>query len=172
MNPVIENLLNRRSVRAFEEKALPREDLDLLARCGAYAPSALNRQSRRFTVVTDPQTISALADAIGTALSREGYNMYRPAALILPSDEKENPFFKEDLSCALENIFLAAHSLGIGSVWINQLGSCCDHPRVRPLLDALQIPANHGVLGIAALGYAKPEGIRKPTKTNPIHFAD
>lgn len=57
-----------------------------------------------------------------------------------------------DCACALENIFLAATSLGIGSCWINQIGQNCDDPDVRALLTVLGVPENHKVYGCAALG--------------------
>lgn len=56
---------------------------------------------------------------------------------------------------ALENIFLAAHALGVGSVWINQLRDFCDVPEVRALLHEYGVPDGHAVYGSAALGYAK-----------------
>ena len=59
-----------------------------------------------------------------------------------------------DCACAMQNIFLAAKSLGIGSCWINQLGQTCDDPDVRAFLTKLGIPENHRVYGCAALGYA------------------
>jgi nitroreductase len=172
MNKVIENILTRRSVKAFNEEPIKKEDLELIARCGAYAPSALNGQSRQFTIVTDKATIKELADAIALACNREGYDMYKPVALIIPSDEKDNRFFTEDLSCALENMFLAAHSLGIGSVWLNQLRVTCDSQNVRSILSKIGIPKSHGVCGFCALGYAKNKDIPTPKKTNVIRFFD
>ena len=61
---------------------------------------------------------------------------------------------KRTNACAMENIFLAAHSLGIGSVWINQLQGICDEPSIREILNDFGIPADHIVYGMAALGYA------------------
>ena len=60
----------------------------------------------------------------------------------------------EDNACALENMFLAAHSFGIGSVWINQMRDICDEPEVREMLRSWEIPDSHRVFGMAALGYA------------------
>ena len=74
--------------------------------------------------------------------------------LILASNERDNPHGVEDCACALENVFLAAHALGIGSVWINQLKGICDRPKVRALLTRMHLPESHIVLGCAALGYA------------------
>ena len=59
-----------------------------------------------------------------------------------------------DCACAIENMFLAAHSLGIGSCWINQLGTTCDDPEVRAFITSLGVPENHKGYGCVALGYA------------------
>ena len=53
MNEVMENILTRRSVRAFLEKEIPMEELEQIVKAGAYAPSAMNRQTWKFTVLTD-----------------------------------------------------------------------------------------------------------------------
>ena len=63
--------------------------------------------------------------------------MYNPQVLLVPSNERENPHGMEDNACALENIFLAAHSFGIGSVWINQLRDICEEEEVRDILTDL-----------------------------------
>ena len=154
MNAVMENLLTRRSVRAFEEKEIPQEVMEQLVQAALYAPSARGLQTWQFTVVTDRDKIQELAAVMAAELGRSDYDMYAPQALIIPSNEKESRFRKEDDACAMENIFLAAHSLGIGSVWINQLQGICDESAVREVLRELQIPDSHVVYGLAALGYA------------------
>ena len=101
--------------------------------------------------------IACLAETMRVALGREHYDMYKPTALIIPSNLRESHLGRDDNSCALENIFLAAHSYGVGSVWINQLGAVCDDEKVRAMLDEFGIPSDHVVYGIAALGYAAPD---------------
>ena len=91
---------------------------------------------------------------------------------IIPSNEKSSPFGKEDNACALENIFLAAHSFGIGSVWINQLQGICDAPAIRAVLDELEIPADHVVYGMAALGYPAEAPNKQVVKTGKVRFID
>ena len=153
MNEVIRNLLTRRSVRKFTDQKITKEDLDILLKVAIAAPSGMNKQTWQFTAVTDEEKIQKLAAAVGKALDREKYDIYKPAALIIPSNLRESPWGMEDNACALENIFLAAHSLGIGSVWINQLRHCCDEPEVRKILREWGIPDDHVIYGIAALGY-------------------
>lgn len=114
----------------------------------------MGKQTWQFTVVKNRKKVQRLAEAAGKILSRENYDMYQPEILIIPSNQRDNPHGKEDNACAMENIFLAAHSLGIGSVWINQLQGICDEPSIREILNDFGIPADHIVYGMAALGYA------------------
>lgn len=172
MNATMENILTRRSVRSFEEKEIPREELEQIAKAAIYAPSGQNKQTWKITVVTDRNKIQALAKAVGEKLGRTGYDMYSPQVLVIPSNARENHHSQDDNACAMENIMLAAHSLGIGSVWINQVRDVCDTPEVRSILKEWEIPDSHVIFGIAALGYAKGPVNQNPEKTGAIHFVD
>ena len=172
MNAAMENLLTRRSVRAFEEKEIPREELEQIAKAAVYAPSGQNKQTWKITVVTDRNKIQALAKAVGKELGRAEYDMYSPQALVIPSNARDNRHSQDDNACAMENIMLAAHSFGIGSVWINQVREVCDAPEVRSILKEWEIPDSHVIFGIAALGYAKGPVNQKQKKTGAIHFVD
>lgn len=170
MNNVIENLLTRRSIRAFLEKPISEEDLNLILKTAVYAPSGMNKQSWKFTAVTDRTKIQKLAAAIAKEIGSENYDMFNPEVLIIPSNDKNFVLGREDNACALENIFLAAHSLGIGSVWINQLRNICDVPPIRAILDEFQIPADHVVYGMASLGYPAETPSQEVRKTGKIHI--
>ena len=91
---------------------------------------------------------------------------------IITSNTKDSRFGIDDNACALENIFLAAHSFGIGSVWINQLRDACDAHAVRKLLDSFGIPADHTAYGIAALGYAAAPSPKDVVKTGKVVFVE
>lgn len=172
MNQVMNCILGRRSVRAFEKKEIPQEVIDACLQAALYAPSGRNLQTWQFTVVTDRDKIQALAKAVEKELERPGYNMYQPKLLIIPSNHKESRFGVEDNACAMENIFLAAWSFGVGSVWINQLRDICDRASIRELLTAWGVPQNHVVYGIAALGYPAPSPPKEIKKTGKIVFAE
>lgn len=152
-NETIEAILTRRSIRSFSETPVSKDILETLAECGRHAPSGMGLQTWKFTVVTNGAVIREICRIVEKELDRPGYDMYRPTALIIPSNEKSSPYGPEDNACALENIFLAARSLGVGSVWINQLRNICDVPELRSLFNRMEIPADHVVFGIAALGY-------------------
>ena len=172
MNSVMEHLLTRRSVRAFQEKEIPTQELEQILEAARYAPSGMGRQTWKFTTVVNREKIQRLAALISQELGRNEYDMYKPQVLIIPSNDADSKFGKEDNACSLENIFLAAWSFGIGSVWLNQLQGICNTPAIRSLLTEWNIPENHVVYGMAALGYPaypeKREAVEKIGKINII----
>ncbi len=168
MNMVMENLLTRRSVRAFLDKPIPVEELREILKAAAYAPSGMGRQTWQFTAITDCKKIQQLAAAVSKELGRDNYDMYQPQVLIIPSNQADSKFGKEDNACAMENIFLAAWSFGIGSVWLNQLQGISDRPAIRAILTQWGIPTDHVVYGMAALGYPAAEPAKEVTKTGKI----
>ena len=162
MNEVMNNILTRRSIRKFTDTPISREILDDLVQAALHEPSGMGKQTWKFTVVTNKNAIKRLAEAIKTTLNRPGYDLYCPAAIIIPSNLRDSSWGKEDDACALENIFLAANSYGVGSVWINQLQNICDTPAIRDILNDFGVPANHVVYGMAALGYPDPDTVIQP----------
>ena len=173
MNEVINNILTRRSVRAFSDQPITRESMELLIEAGMYAPSGMNLQTWKFIGVLNQEKITELATVVGKAWDRPSLNFYSPTALIIISNEKESRFGKEDNAAALQNIFLAAHSLEIGSVWINQLNNgTSENPEVRAMLNTLGVPENHTVFGIAALGYLAGEAKGKVEKTGKYEIIE
>lgn len=173
MNKVYDNILTRASVRSFTDKAIERSDLEMILDAGVHAPSGMNKQTWRFTVLSSQDKIQGFAKAVREALGRdEGYNFYKPAALVIMSNDRDNHLGEADCACALENMFLMAHELGIGSCWINQANACCDDEVVRSMLTTFGIPANHKVYGMAALGYAAGEVVPKEKNKAVICFVD
>lgn len=173
MNQVYENIITRRSCRAFTNQEIKKEDLDLILQAGIYAPSGMNYQSWQFTVIRKQENMEKLAKVIQKAANRaENYNLYAPKVIILVSNDRDNVNGLADASCAMENMFLMAHSLGIASCWINQLRGICDVPQVRAMLDSFGIPENHLVWGIADLGYAAVPAKKMGRNEDVIKFVD
>lgn len=135
--------------------------LETLAECGTFAPSGHNLQTWRFTVVQNAETIAEIKELVRETAKREKvyfYGFNNPAALILVSNDRRNHYAVQDASCAAQNIMLAAHSLGLGSVWLNPLMTICDEPEIRELLRSFEVPDTHIVWAMLALGYPAQEG--------------
>ncbi|GAA0076395.1 nitroreductase [Clostridium sp. CTA-5] len=171
MNEILQNILTRRSVRKFKDQQITDVEIDQILQAGIYAPSGMNLQSWQFTVVQNKDKIENLAKVVRTALNKdENYNFYNPPTLIMLSNDKDNTNGLADCSCALENIFLMANALGIGSCWINQLKSICDEKEVREVLNEFGIPKNHIVWGMASLGYPVDKIKANPRKEGIVKF--
>lgn len=161
MNETMSTILSRRSARKFTAEPISDEIMQQLVEAALHAPSGMGKKTWSFIAITNKAAIQTLIEAMAKQLGSESYNMYCPTALIIPTNLRDNPFGMEDNACALQNIFLAAESFGVGSVWINQLRGICDAEAIRPILQKLGVPDDHVVYGIAALGYPA-EGATRP----------
>ncbi len=153
MKDVFSVIHNRASVRDFTGEPVPKEYLRVIAESGRHAPTGCNTQTRRLTVVANPDLVAELCAAMETHLDRdEPYDMYRPAAIIIASDDRDDVNASLNCAVAMENMLLAAHALGVGAVWINQLRLLQDCADVRAVLDKFGVPATHNALCNVALG--------------------
>ena len=75
-----------------------------------------------------------------------------------------------DCAMALQNIFLAAQSLGLGSCYNNQLHWLRDDPSVRAYLLELGIPKEHTICSSAAIGFTGAESTAPIRKEGTIHI--
>ena len=171
MNPVVDAILSRRSIRKFTDRGIPRDVLDMVLKCGYHAPSGHNMQSWHFTVLTKEADIARLKEAAVIAakpLKVHVYGFENPKVLILVSNDERNPDGCQDASCAAQNMMIAAQSYGIGSVWLNPLMTLRNVEPVKALLDEFGIPGNHIVWASVAIGYPVSEGVKLQKKTGVI----
>lgn len=131
-NPVLKAIRERRSIRKYEPKAVPKEVVDQLLYVAAMSPTAMNKQEWEFIVVTDRKTINELsvrvkkqAGIIGYAqkfaerfMSEEDLIFYSAPLLVIVTAPKEDEWAHIDCGILAQTMFLAAHSLGLGSCYI------------------------------------------------------
>lgn len=164
MNEVLQAIRQRRSIRNFLPRPVPQELLEEIAAAGTWAPSGMNTQSFKFVVITNPQLLSKLSQAVDP----ESCFFYGAPALILAANRKDYEGAVPDCAAALQTMFLAAHSLGISSCWVSQLNGRCDEKPIRELLTQCSLPKNYAVFGAAALGYAKAEAAVPARRENTV----
>jgi nitroreductase len=180
MEEVVLNALRaRRSIRKYAPKPVPPEILKKIIEAGLYAPSARNSQPWHFTVVTGIDRLAGITAELKAAVARMPENPYKnfvgadsysvnfhnaAAFIIVSADPAASPVVEADCALALGNMFLAAHALGIGSCWVNQLGSACCEPGFRALLTQLGVPEKNRVYGSGAFGYAEGEHPKAPPR--------
>lgn len=113
----MKEILERVSIRKYEDKPVENEKIEQILRAAMAAPSAGSQQPWEFYVVTDKDTIRALA-----ACSPYSGCAAKAPLVIVPCLRTEGLPFPElgevDLAIAAENILLEITSLGLGGVWL------------------------------------------------------
>ena len=60
---IVENLMTRRSVRAYKDEVVPREIMDVILECGIHAPNGMNKQPWEIRIVDNPEILNGMTDA-------------------------------------------------------------------------------------------------------------
>lgn len=173
MNPVMQTILSRHSIRKFTDQDIPKSMLDMIVKAGYHAPSGHNMQSWKFTVVTKQEDILRLKENAKIACEANKVHFYgfeNPKVLILVSNDTRNTNGCQDASCAAQNIMLAASSYGLGSVWLNPLMTLRNAEPVKTVLDDFGVPENHTVWATIALGYPVSAGAALAKKTDVVNY--
>jgi len=151
---LVEVILSRRSIRRYKRKPVPEDVMLKILEAGRMAPSANNRQPWRFIVVTD--------EKLKPLLSWDRF--IRDAAFVVVGcgyrgDEHSRKWSTIDTTIALQNMVLAAWSMGVGSCWIGDF----DEAKVKSLLD---IPEDWKVVCLVSFGY--PEDMPSPPRKKSL----
>lgn len=124
MNPVLDFIFNRRSVRQYAEKDVSPEMVRDLLEAAMAAPSAVAKDPWEFLVVRDRAKLATIAEALPNG------KMLADAAvgIIVCGDLErahggELSYMLQDCSAAIENLLLAVQALGLGACWLGV------HPR-------------------------------------------
>ena len=165
MNETLKTIFNRKSVRAYKEGAIPKEQLELIVKAGMAAPTAVDKRPWEFIVITDRALLKKLSDVLPYAKMAEKAG----AAILVAGDlDKQNGgrdsvYWIMDCSAAIQNILLAVESLGLGAVWTAVYPNT---DRVDPVRKLIKMPST--VVPLALIPIGIPTGAEKPKdKWNP-----
>jgi len=167
---------NRRSVRDYSDKPVEVEKVEKILNAGAMAPSAMNLQPWRFTVVESKSKIRELSDRVKKNLgllgrglelaelikAKEDTIFYGAPLLIFVSAGKTSKWAKIDCGLAAQNMILKAYELGLGSCFI---GFACSLNNDKEVLKDLAIPDDHEIIAPLIFGY--PRQWPKPKERKP-----
>jgi glutathione peroxidase-family protein len=177
VNPVLSNIMARRSIRKYLDKPVEHEKLEIIAKCGINAPSGMNRQPWIVRVVEDQKLIADVTEVFKqenpeqVARDKDFKNMFRNAPNLICVCTPAKGGGELDAGLLGENMMLAARSMG--------LGTCCLGGPVRFLLsnekckfflDRLDIPADYKLNYILAIGYPDEQPDAKPRDTSKVKY--
>jgi nitroreductase len=152
-------LRRTRQYREFTAEPVAQEALDAIADVARWSGSSRNSQPWRFIVITDGETIRALA-AAGLPQTRSLNTATAAIAIVLPADEGREIGHAYDDGRAAERMLIAAGMLGLGAgiAWVRG--------EVREAVGRiLRLPSDHYVRTIIALGH--PSDAAKAPKSEP-----
>ncbi len=156
MNPVLQAIESRRSVRRFKPDMVPAELLDQVLQAGTYAATGMGRQSPIILAVTDPKVRDQLSRMNAAIMGSDKDPFYGAPVVLVVLADKSRPTCVYDGSLVMGNLMLAAHSLGLGSCWIHRAKEEFESPEGKALLASLGIQGEYEGIGHCILGY--PEG--------------
>ena len=175
MQPVIDAMKERRSIRKFKAELPEKEDIEQVIEAGLYAASGKGLQAPIIVAVTNKELRDRLSDMNRRILgSPEGFDPFfgAPAVLVVLSD-KSVPTYVYDGSLTMGNMMLAAHTLGLGSCWIHRAKQEFDSEEGKAILRELGIEGDYEGIGHCLLGYIdgeEPEA--KERKAGRVYWAE
>ena len=149
---MIDLLRGRRSVRKYEDRPIEPEKIDILKEAALRSPSSRNIKPWAFIFVDDRKLMAELSRS-----KPHGAGFLENAALgvVVCAEAAKSDTWVEDCAIASIILQLAAHSLGLGSCWVQIRGR--DHADGKPSEDHIRnllgLPENLSVESIMSIGY-------------------
>lgn len=166
---VFEEIKERRSIRKYEDQDLPDDLVERVLDAARWAPSWANTQCWRFIVVRSKGTKEKLAESLTPRNPARDAVSEAPLVIVgcakkkVSGYKKGDPVTKKgdwymfDSGLAMQNLMLAAHSLGLGTVQVGAFDS-------EMVEDLLGVPEEATVITMTPLGYPAEEPKQTPRK--------
>lgn len=179
-----EAINGRRAVREYTTAAVEERELKSIVDAAIHAPSAVNEQPWRFTVVRDRELLvrisneakslmlrkppAALASPhFRTLLDNPNFNIFYNAPVLIVISAPAGPWAVEDCALAAQNLMLAAHAAGLGTCWIGFAQPWLATPEGRSVLD---LPETELPVAPIIVGHPKSSLPAVPRNAARIHW--
>lgn len=175
MNEIIRAMEERRSIRSFKPEMPPKEVLQQIVEAGLYAASGKGQQAAIVVAVTNKVLRDKLAEENRRiAGAPEGSDpFYGAPAVLVVLGRKDWPTHVYDGSLMMGNLLLAAHALGLGSIWIHRAKEEFEEPEYQQLLKDLGVEGEWEGIGHCAVGYLNGEApAPAPRKPGRVFWAE
>lgn len=159
MNEIIRAMEERRSIRKFKPDMPRREDLEKIIEAGLYAANGMGKQATITLAVTNRALRDRIAaDNCKIGGWKDGFDpFYGAPVLLIVLAEKGWANRVYDGSLVMGNMMLAAHSLGLGSIWIHRAKEEFEGDDYKKLLAGLGVRGEWEGIGHCAVGYVDGE---------------
>ena len=128
MNKTIQDIIERRSVKKYMAKSVPDELIEQIVKAGTYAPSGMNKQAAIILAVTNKEMRDRLSRINLDIVMARNMNttsghadpFYGAPVVLVVLAKKDVATRVYDGTLVMENMMIAAQSLGLGSCWIHR----------------------------------------------------
>jgi nitroreductase len=157
----------RRSVRAYTNEPVSKEQIEIVLEAGVWAPTAMHREPLKFVIVEDKQLIKyvsdetkimvqkmmpALAEQFSTSADIVCYNAPVLIFICAEKDPQWNNTNLLDSVLAAENMFLKAYALGLGTCYMGFVSFLNNNPEA---LKKIGVPGNYAMTVPFIMGHPK-----------------
>jgi nitroreductase len=169
-NPVLDAISERRSIRSYKDEKISRDQFDILLKAAVEAPSARNAQPWHFSVVQNTAIFKEINQEVSKILNQDIGDIFHgaPAAIFLSCDPVAR-WARLDCGIAVQNIALAAHSIGLGAVILGRPDPAFTGPRKDYFDKLLEFPQGHSFAVAIAVGV--PAGTKDAHPLEPDRIA-
>ena len=177
---VMQNILNRKSVRSYNGDSIPSDVMENLLRAAMSAPTGMDIRPWSFVVLTDKSQYETIFEGNGNMKK-----FMESGAIVVvcadttvtrptrdnpdgPAVTRPNPMWRDDVAAATENLLLAVEAYGLGACWT----ACYPFPdTMRPVKETLGLPAEVVPYAVVPIGYPSTENTPKDKwDTSRIHY--
>jgi nitroreductase len=164
---MIEILRSRRSIRKYEKRPIDEKSLETLKEALLRCPSSRGINPWTFIFVDEVDLLAGLSKA-----KEHGSGFLNNAALaiVVCGDESDSDVWVEDCSIAAIVAHLTAHSLGLGSCWIQirNRAHSTEKTAEKYVRELLGLPSNLRVESIISIGF--PGENKTPVPAEKLQF--
>lgn len=179
---VVENLMTRRSIRAYKDTPVPHDIMNVILKCGIHAPNGMNKQPWEIRVVDNQELLNAMTEAYLEGMDENN-----------PNYPKKNPNFRNMFRNAPTVVFIAMEpglcsqvDCGllagnmVNAAWAYGIGSCIQMAPMlfmnseagRPFLEKLSFSEGYEFLMVIGFGYPDETPEHRPRIEEKIKFVD
>lgn len=166
-NEVFKAIKERRSIRRFKKEQVSDELLNTVLEAGTWAPTGMGTQDPFIVAVQDERQKAILSGINAEIMGAKSDPFYGAPTQVYVFAPASNPNNVKDGSLVLGSMMLAAHSIGLGSCWINRVDKMVDYDEVKELMKSWHLP--EGLMGVGYLALGYPDGephAAKPRKND------
>lgn len=171
MNEAYKNIIDRRSVRNFNDIKVSHDVIEKIVYAGQCAPSGINRQIFAFVVVENEELIEKLSKMNAEIMNSTSDPFYGAKSMIIVFADSNAPTYLYDGALAMGNLMNAANALGVDSCWIHRAKEVFETEFGKKLKREWQIPESYEGIGHCILGYRVQELSERAPRTSKVIYA-